>query len=237
MQNSLKYKLHSRFTFPRKFSKYSIYWYTYDRACVITFLNITLSLYRRFVRKCKMLAFTNIDFHHSNVEVIYAGRLNGQRLRTYYIIYIEKSRVFISIWFNKFWDSSPFILKGRDYALDIIKEYVFPSLSHFDLIFIVLRWKQARRRVRAGRAEFNAILRLIRTFKAVNEDWPHVPSARPLPPPRPAPSYALPPRVLCIRVCAHDLENVLVPGRTCSRSTYGAARQTYSTLLLLVRGL
>lgn len=26
-------------------------------------------------------------------------------------------------------------------------------------------------------AEFNAILRLIRTFKAVNEDWPHVPSA------------------------------------------------------------
>lgn len=73
--------------------------------------------------------------------------------------------------------------RGGDYVLVVIKEYIFPSLSHFDLIFIVLRREQARRRVRAARAEFNAILRLIRTFKAVNEDWPHVPSARPLPPP------------------------------------------------------
>ena len=82
--------------------------------------------------------------------------------------------------------------------LVVIKKYVFPSLSHFDLIFIVLRWEQVRRMVRAVRAEFNAILRLIRTFKAVNEDWPHVPSSSS---PRPAPSYAHPLHVLCVHMC------------------------------------
>ena len=61
--------------------------------------------------------------------------------------------------------------------------------------------------VRAVRAEFNAILRLIRTFKAVNEDWPHVPSSSS---PRPAPSYAHPLHVhMCARV--RDFESVLVP--------------------------
>lgn len=79
----------------------------------------------------------------------------------------------------------------------------------------MLRRGQACRRVRTARAEFNAILRLIRTFKAVNEDWPHVPSARPLPPLRPARSYARPLRVSlhsCVCARVRDLENVLVPG-------------------------
>lgn len=123
--------------------------------------------------------------------------------------------------------------------MDIIKEYVFPSLSHFDLIFIALRREQARRRVRAGRAEFNAILRLIRTFKAVNEDWPHVPSARPLPPLALMLLLVFSASVcMCMRARARTRPRKRAgTGRTCSRSTYGAARQTYSTLLLLVRRL
>lgn len=74
---------------------------------------------------------------------------------------------------------------------------------------------------RVVRPEFNAILRLIRTFKAVNEDWPHVPSARPLSPHR-ACSLLCSPSSCCahlcmgIRTCVHvrmyvrNLENVLV---------------------------
>lgn len=108
------------------------------------------------------------------------------------------------------------------HSSDVIKEHIFPSLSHFDLIFIVLARRQARRRVRVARPEFNAILRLIRTFKAVNEDWPHVPSARSLSLHRPASSYALSLFVLhafvsvyvclymCVCVYVRALENVLV---------------------------
>lgn len=93
----------------------------------------------------------------------------------------------------------------------VIKEHIFPSLSDFDLIFIALRREQARRAAGPGtvRAEFNAILRLIRTFKAVNEDWPHVPSAsNPFSSLRllDDPVYALPPRAA-----------PLGRARTCSR--------------------
>jgi len=78
---------------------------------------------------------------------------------------------------------------GRCTPSGVIKEHIFPSLSDFDLIFIAPRRGRARRRDRGpfGR-NITQFLRLIRTFKAVNEDWPHIPSARsllPHPPLRP----------------------------------------------------
>lgn len=90
----------------------------------------------------------------------------------------------------------------------------------------MLRGEQARRRVGTARAEFNAILRLIRTFKAVNEDWPHVPSAHPLSPFGP-PALTLVPRVrVYVRVCSCERvctdTRAYAPSKTC---WYGAYMQ------------
>jgi len=147
----------------------------------------------------------------------------------------------LSIYLNKFAVIAPLLrpfaliarrrprVAGRGGTSGVIKEHIFPSLSDFDLIFIALRRRRARRRVRRpfGR-NLTQFLRLIRTFKAVNEDWPHIPSARSLPPP----PLVLPPSVvrasvfrLCFaraRACARAYVPVQAAGVTCSRSTYGA---------------
>lgn len=226
----MRYNLKCNYIFSRKFNKCSI--------------SLVMTIY---FTHAFMLLYTYLNMISSRNR-IYHWYLRHKTLGWIFAIFssIIMNLFQLSFWRYRVSHSFKLISQLRrpiKHSSDVIKEHIFPSLSHFDLIFIVLARRQARRRVRVARPEFNAILRLIRTFKAVNEDWPHVPSARSLSPHRPASSYALPLRVARICVCICVSVYMYALSKMCWYGTYMqpehlwcSTPNVFSTLLLLVQG-